>query len=139
MTPKVIMMPYKEPTNFCYILTLKFVDFPLCGLGWHCTLYIWPHMFKELLEWHERYLPSDLPLIQRPRSISTNALSKSSSKSTFCTQFPLVDNSRGQHLLTLKFFSSKTLRSGEYFKYPDYMIICCRSTNIQHFLEKSAL
>ena len=84
-------------------------------------------------------LPSDLALIQRPRNMSFNVLSKSSSKVDFLTHFSFVDISFSQHLLTSKIISSKSLRSGECFEYPEYIHICCESTNIQQFLKKSAL
>ena len=84
-------------------------------------------------------LPSVFRLIQRPRNMSFNVLSKSSSKVDFLTHFSFVDISFSQHLLTSKISSSKSLRSGECFEYPEYINICCGSTNIQHFLKKSAL
>ena len=62
-----------------------------------------------------------------------------SSKSNVGDQFSFAGILVGQHLLTSKIFSSKSMRSGEHFEYLQLTHICCRSKDILHFLKKIAL
>ena len=136
MNPKDIILSFEELTNFCFILTLEFVDFQLCWSGCRYTTHIWTHMIKQLLYWHEICFPPNLSQIQRPGSISFIASNEFFWKSDFTSHFSLVDISFSQHLLTTKIMSSKTSRWVEHFEYPQCVNICSRSTYNQHFFTK---
>ena len=129
-----IIWRFLEPTNFHHILTCEFVEIQLYGRGLSYIVEIWTYMITESLQIHQGYIPSHLQFLNMKSRVVYSTLTKSCPKSDFDTQFSMMDIFFGQHLLTSKIISSKSLLSGEHFKYPQCTHICSRSTYIQHFL-----